>query len=685
MPSVTPAQNRRNRLMACAGAVLLVLLAMLLFREQTHGEFYDTKVRLHSKVVPSSDDLILLAIDESSVRHDSRNGAFPWDRYVYAGIAEYCRQADVVAFDIGFFEKKDIQIDGLFADTVKILRTNDNCHVVSVCNLFYDTVPRAAPPFVKAMATGGDPDKSMPHAVNHLDASLPYDTLLSNSAYLAQANFPRDSYGEYMVVARWGDDIVPSLALAAVMAKRDIPPSAVNLQSDRSLDMISGTYKLTPRGTVYYPVSGTEYDDYRYCTMTDFATALSRDRRSGSTGYFKDAALGIEAGIKRALPEDPIVRQNRVLVVDESIFKDRIVLVGSTSTGILRDFEKSPRGESTPGMFIHADMINNLLNERQFWNWPWTWDLLPTILLGFLPALMSSDRPWRLFVGSLFVLIAYMATTLALLFGFDWLLPWMWPTLALTFSTVLLASLAWAAEQAMEASKQQFTDMLVHDLKGRISTMSMSLSLIEERVPEEFRPAKLFTTTSSSATRLLSQVQVNALLDIRKIEEGRMQLNLDAVNIREVIAEVVREYQPGANLINLAIVERLDDAIDKPAMIDADIFQRILANLIWNALQYAKRGTEVEVGTRAINEHGFEVYVANRGKTISPAVSAKLFKPFSTGTNAEKNVKTVSTGLGLAFCRLAAEAHGGSVRLHSPWEPHDDGVEVVLRVPYEQP
>jgi|GEM_PF-1145658 len=690
MPAVTPEQNRRRRLLACAGALLLIVIAMVVFRSQTHGEFYDTKVRLHSKVVPPSDDLILLAIDESSVRHDSPNGPWPWERYVHAGIAEYCREADVVAFDIGFFETEDLRIDQLFADAVADLRTNEGCHVVTLCYLFDDTIRRSTPSDLKGRIPTGDPDVSIPDAVNHLDADMPYDSLFSNLLYLAQANFPRDSYGEYAVVARWGDAIIPSLALAAVMARSDIPPDAVHLQGDRSLDVISGSYKLSPRGTVYYPVSGKEFEGHRYCTMSDFSTALNRDRRNGSTSLFKDSALGIEAGIKQAMPNDPIVRENRVLVVDESIFKDRIVLVGSTATGVLRDFEKSPRGEGTSGMFIHADMINNLLNRRQFWNWSFSWDLLPVLLLGFLPAFMGSDRPWRLFVGSLFVWIAYMATTIALLFGFAWLLPWLWPTLALIFSTVLLASLAWAGEQmrrreleAMEASKQQFTDMLVHDLKGRISTMTMSLSLIEERVPEEFRPTKLFTTTNSSATRLLTQV--NALLDIRKIEEGRMQLNLAPVNLREVIEEVVREYQPGANLINLSIVTHIDPGINRPAEIDADIFQRILANLIWNALQYAKRGSEVVVGVRPVTENGYEVYVANRGKTISPAVASKLFKPFSTGTNAEKNVKTVSTGLGLAFCRLAAEAHGGSVRLNSPWAPHEDGVEVVLRIPFEQP
>jgi len=689
MPVLTFEQNRRRRLLACAGALLFIVIAMAIFRVQTHGEFYDTKVRLHSNVVPPSDDLILLAIDESSVRHDSRNGAWPWQRYVHAGIAEYCGQSKVVAFDIGFFEEKDKRSDQLFADTVLDLGANEDCHVVSVCYLFEQMVRGKVPALVKGMITSGDPEVSMPDAVNHLDANLPYASLFSNSTYLAQANFPRDSYGEYAVVARWEGHIIPSLALAAVMASRDIPPDAVRLERDRKLDVISPSYKLTPRGTVYYPVTGEEYNGHRYVTMSDFSNALYRDRRSGSTSLFKDSALGLEAGIKQAMPEDPIVRDNRVLVVDESIFKDRIVLVGSTATGVLRDFEKSPRGEGTPGMFIHADMINNLLHGRQFWNWPFVWDLLPTILLGLLPAFMGSDRPWRLFVGSLFVWIAYMATTLALLFGVAWLLPWMWPTLALICSTVVLASLAWAGEQvrrrdleAMEASKQQFTDMLVHDLKGRISTMSMSLSLIEERVPEEFRPTKLFTTTNSSATRLLTQV--NALLDIRKIEEGRMQLNLAPVNMRDVIEEVVREYQPGANLINLSIVEHIDPAIERPAVIDADIFQRILANLIWNALQYAKRGSEVVVGMRPVTEAGFEVYVANRGKPISPAIAAKLFKPFSTGTNAEKNVKTVSTGLGLAFCRLAAEAHGGSVRLNSPWEPHEDGVEVVLRVPFEQ-
>lgn len=680
--SFQPFLRKRTRLLACFGMTCVVLLASRVLHSRTLTEFYNIKANIHAKVVEPSDELIVLAIDENAAMDHSIHGAWPWPRFVHAGIGEYCKLADVVAFDV-FFPNTDNKFsDELFANAVKTLREDSDCHMITVCDFRSNAHLRPVPKTFYRFCLDGNPDEVIPEAVRYKDSFLPYALLRTNSTYIAHGNYPRERYGQYNLALRWGDKMVPSLALSTIMARENLLPNALALDGSRRLSQLPQALKMSREGNVYYPVSQRKFQTI---TATDLFNAIERDTIHPGLSSFHDAATAIEHGINTALRNDEFFDPHCKMVFNRFDFKNKIVLVGSNATGLFRDFEDSPLGEATAGVFIHAAMIDNLLNGHQFWMWPWALSALPIFLLGILPAFMTNERPQRLFLGALAVLLLYFALTIFLNLKFGWLLPWLWPTLALVLSTVVAATFAWMAEQfrrreleAMDAAKQQFTDMLVHDLKGRVSNMVMSTSLLERKIPEEVRPVKLISTISSSGSRLLTQV--NALLDIRKIEEGRMQLETRPCNVADLIRDAVREYQPSASLINLELVTELDPELKRPVRLDPDIFQRILANLVWNALQYADRGTKVVVGTRDVRGEAVEVYVANRGKSIPSHVVDELFTPFESGPNTDKNVKSVSTGLGLAFCRLAAEAHGGIIDIESPWREAGDGVRVVVTI-----
>ena len=73
--------------------------------------------------------------------------------------------------------------------------------------------------------------------------------------------------------------------------------------------------------------------------------------------------------------------------------------------------------------------------------------------------------------------------------------------------------------------------------------------------------------------------------------------------------------------------------------------------------------------------------MANLGRAIPPAERETLFVPFLAARGAQAGGAADTTGLGLAFCKLAIEAHGGSIRVVSPWPPHAEGVQVILTLP----
>ena len=99
-------------------------------------------------------------------------------------------------------------------------------------------------------------------------------------------------------------------------------------------------------------------------------------------------------------------------------------------------------------------------------------------------------------------------------------------------------------------------------------------------------------------------------------------------------------------------------------------------------MKYADQGTCIELRSELAGRD-VDVYVVNQGRPIPEDVQKKLFQAFVTGAPPEgRPTRIPSTGLGLTFCKLAAEAHGGSIWLESPVPGTDRGVSVRLRLPH---
>jgi signal transduction histidine kinase len=189
----------------------------------------------------------------------------------------------------------------------------------------------------------------------------------------------------------------------------------------------------------------------------------------------------------------------------------------------------------------------------------------------------------------------------------------------------------------------------------------------------------LLNTCRQSAQRLVAQV--SSLLDIRRIEEGRMKLNLRTLPVGKMIRPVLQEYQPAAEKVGLRIHCDLGAAERLLVRVDEDLCARILGNLVWNAIKYAAPQSTIELAGRPELPTAVAITVSNHGAPIPPAQQQELFQPFSAFSRESRNVGVSASGIGLVFCKLAVEAMGGSIRLESPWQPPDDGVRVSFTLP----
>jgi signal transduction histidine kinase len=160
---------------------------------------------------------------------------------------------------------------------------------------------------------------------------------------------------------------------------------------------------------------------------------------------------------------------------------------------------------------------------------------------------------------------------------------------------------------------------------------------------------------------------ITNLLDIGKAEEGRLQPVRQSIELQPLVAGVVRELGARAASSNVVLAPLAEGS----AHVDPDLLHRVLANLVDNAIRHAPEGTQVRVEAKATSG-GAELRVVDAGPGVPVDQRASVFERFVTGSTARSN-----RGLGLTFCKLAVEAHGGQIAI----EDAQPGAVFVVRIP----
>ena len=305
------------------------------------------------------------------------------------------------------------------------------------------------------------------------------------------------------------------------------------------------------------------------------------------------------------------------------------------------------------------------------------------------PALLRVEQPLIMIACGAGTGFVYCLIVSLVLLTSDVTLPVASVLLGLATATGLMETLAWSEErrrrrllEQLEAARQQFTDMLVHDLKRRMSSILLSLSALERRIdPAGPDNREIMATIRASADRML--LLTGNLLDVRKVEEGRLVVRRELCSLKDLIQEGLRDQRVACELVGVRTA--LVSASDAQVSVDRGLFLRVLANLLWNAIQHAPAGSTIETGFGPAHDNRVVLYVANRGQPIPPGYEERLFTAFAAADGGPENSRAASTGLGLFFCKLAVEAHAGTIGIESPWPEHGDGVKVVISLPHPAP
>jgi len=211
----------------------------------------------------------------------------------------------------------------------------------------------------------------------------------------------------------------------------------------------------------------------------------------------------------------------------------------------------------------------------------------------------------------------------------------------------------------LETLRDSLVHMIVHDLRSPLTVVTGYLQLAEmEQLSKE---AGEYVGKAIIATGTLLEM-ISTLLDVSKMEAGLMTIERADVDMRDIVSETIRMIQPlkGLRCITITSPEEMETLAG-----DAALIKRVIQNLISNAIKFTDKDTGIiTVGIEVVDKEMVRVSVVDNGHGIPLEYREKVFDKF-TQVAATKQGHQYSSGLGLTFCKLAVESHGGRIGLES--------------------
>ncbi len=216
--------------------------------------------------------------------------------------------------------------------------------------------------------------------------------------------------------------------------------------------------------------------------------------------------------------------------------------------------------------------------------------------------------------------------------------------------------------QHLEKLRDDLTHMIVHDLRTPLTSLLTGMQTLEMAGGLDEMQTEMVGISISGGETLLGMI--NSLLDVEKMESGTMPLDYTTVDAAALVAFATGQILSLCSQKNLTLTTHL--ATGLPAFQgDEGKLRRVLVNLLGNAIKFTPTDGVITVSVERDEQTPCLVFsVRDTGEGIPAEAFERIFEKFGQ-VESRKGGRTMSTGLGLTFCKLAVEAHGGSIRVAS--------------------
>jgi signal transduction histidine kinase len=217
-------------------------------------------------------------------------------------------------------------------------------------------------------------------------------------------------------------------------------------------------------------------------------------------------------------------------------------------------------------------------------------------------------------------------------------------------------------QKQLEADRDAVTQMLVHDLRSPLSAIIGSLQLIELGLKEGDSPEVMRRSVDvalASGHKLMNLI--GSLLDVQRLERGQIQLQLQALSPVSLIHDAVEALQPLAETSQVLLDTHADHDLP-PVAGDPEHIRRVLTNLVDNAIKFVGTGGQVRVS--AAPDDGYVRFsITDNGPGIPPEYRDRIFERYVQVPG--QTAKRHGSGLGLTYCKMVVEMHGGRIWVES--------------------
>ncbi|AFZ02616.1 hybrid sensor histidine kinase/response regulator [Calothrix sp. PCC 6303] len=209
--------------------------------------------------------------------------------------------------------------------------------------------------------------------------------------------------------------------------------------------------------------------------------------------------------------------------------------------------------------------------------------------------------------------------------------------------------------QALLQLREDMVNMIVHDLRNPVTGILLSAEVL--RLPNISAERMLRKVEQITISGKQLQSSIDSILLLAKLESGTMVLDYTEVDFCALCMSAITDFKPIASQKTVTLVSKLP-APSSLIKLDATVFRRVLDNLLSNAIKFSPSNSQITLEAEYLEAGHAKVKVADLGPGVPDTLKQSIFEKYEIGTRMQ-NVS--QTGLGLAFCKMAIEAHQGTI------------------------
>ncbi len=357
----------------------------------------------------------------------------------------------------------------------------------------------------------------------------------------------------------------------------------------------------------------------------------------------------------------------------KGFFKDKIVLVGPQYLSNSSDFIQTPFEKETartPKLSVHADVIESLISEKTIYDVEDITTQVASVLIAILLSyIISRVQPVKGLMITILLIIGILLTSYIMFITFGW-----WIKLSHLVLSIFVVYYIWVPFRAIEEYqtryaiqeetkllkqvdnlKQNFISLMSHDLKtpvAKIAGIADILKLKFNNTPEQ---TELIDNVVNSTKELNNFI--NSILDLTKIESQNLTLRKESKDVNKIIEGIIEKLEFEAESKQMTIESELSPLY--PIQIDTVLMNRVISNLIENAIKYAGKEKNVVIKTWDDAEWVY-VEIKDNGVGVGPDDLAHIFDKFYRVKN-DSTHSIKGSGLGLYLVKYFIELHNGVI------------------------